>query len=168
MCVHFATKWGIDPEKALLVALLHDLFKHQPRKELRRWLQNGAIEVTPEDLEHPQLWHGVAAANWAMDHLDLEDHDVLQAVAWHTTGTVGMSDLGLALFVSDFIEPSRNFPHVFRMRTRVLSRSTAVEAALDVAQNKIAAIQKQGKVLHSRTLKMAEWLESLQPSTQEV
>ncbi|MCC5875152.1 MAG: bis(5'-nucleosyl)-tetraphosphatase (symmetrical) YqeK [Candidatus Sumerlaeia bacterium] len=161
---HCAVKWGIDPRKALLAALLHDIMKQRPKAELRGFLDRGIIDVSHEDLEHPQLWHGVAAAVWAIDELGLEDMDIAQAVAWHTTGTPGMSDLGLVLFVSDFIEPSRNFRHVFEMRKRVLSRESVREAALDVARNKIAAIERQGKALHSRTLDMAEWLESLQHS----
>lgn len=162
MSCHCAVKWGVDPRKALLAALLHDLLKQRSKAELRSYLDRGLVETTVEDLAHPQLWHGVAAATWAMEELGLEDGDVAQAVAWHTTGTAGMSDLGLVLFVSDFIEPSRNFTHVFEMRKRVLSRGTVRQAALDVARNKIAAIERHGKALHSRTLEMAEWLESLQ------
>ena len=39
----------------------------------------------------------------------IEDEDILQAIKYHTTGRAGMSNLEKIIYISDMIEPSRQF-----------------------------------------------------------
>lgn len=161
MACLLATRWGLAPEPVLLAALLHDLFKQEPGDTLLKHISEGPFTLSEEDEAHPQLWHGVAAASWAVNELEMHDEDVLQAVAHHTTGNSGLSSVGLVLFIADYIEPGRGCIGVPELRRAVLAAESPEMGARAVAVEKIDVIRRQRKKLHSRTLRMAEWLESL-------
>jgi 2-amino-4-hydroxy-6-hydroxymethyldihydropteridine diphosphokinase len=54
------------------------------------------------------MLHGSAAARWLAR--DGESRaEVLDAVRWHTTGSLAWGPLGRALYMADFLEPGRPF-----------------------------------------------------------
>ena len=59
---------------------------------------------------HHELWHGPVGAIIARNEFGIEDEDILNAIRFHTTGRAGMSTLEKLIYVSDMIEPGRNFP----------------------------------------------------------
>ena len=42
--------------------------------------------------------------------------DIYEAIFWHTTGKAGMTLLEKLLYVADYMEPTRDFPGVERLR----------------------------------------------------
>lgn len=54
------------------------------------------------------MLHGSAAARF-LSRDGEKRHDVLEAVRWHTTGSVEWGQLGRALYMADFLEPGRQF-----------------------------------------------------------
>ena len=73
---------------------------------------------------HHELWHGPVGAIIARDEFDITDEDTLNAIRFHTTGRAGMSLLEKLIYVSDMIEPGRDFPgveHIKRTRRRKYS-----------------------------------------------
>ncbi len=161
MSIVLANKWGIDQDRCHLAALLHDLAKPFPFDEQRLRLDNcTVIEATDEDREHPAVWHGLLAAQEAAERFQVDDREVLEAVAYHSTGCHGLSDIGMVIYVSDFIEPSRNWPGVEDSRARIADM-TLHEAAHEVAKNKLEKLHRKGRAVHSRTHDMANWLQTL-------
>lgn len=158
MALLLAEKAGIPREKVCAAALLHDMCKEIKDGELAEVLR-GARRFRPsdEDWHHPNIWHGIAAAESAPELFGLEDVEVLEAVAWHTTGNAPMGRVGLLLYVADYIEPTRNFAGVEALR-RELMELPLVQAARSTANRKIEQISRKGKAIHSRTRRMAEWL----------
>jgi len=160
MAVCLAVRWGVDADRLLLAALLHDLAKSWPKKKQREMLE-GCVLFPPdaEDLEHPAIWHGLLAAQEARDRYGIEDDEILEAVAFHPTGAPRMRAVGLTLYVADFIEPSRSWPGADAVRAEVL-RGDLREAILRIAPHKVRFLQEKGRALHPRTVEMAEWLET--------
>lgn len=158
MAVVLARRWGIDPGRCILAALLHDLVKPFPKDRQREMLALcRAVPPTAEDHRHPSIWHGLIAAQEAMERWGISDTDVLEAVAHHSTGRRGMGDVGLVLYVADFTEPSRNWPGVEEARTAILAGDLRA-AARDVARRKLVRLKERGKDAHSLSQEMADWL----------
>lgn len=160
LSVALAGRWGLDAGQATLAALLHDYAKPMGKKELEPLIiENPGFEPSKEDLRFPQMWHGLAAARLAREEFNIQSPEILEAVAWHTTGTKGLGPLGMVLFVSDFLEPTRNFPGVEKLRQEILPLPLE-QAARRVAESKFQDIRGKGRPHHSRTLEMAQALGS--------
>ena len=94
MAVKLAKHYGTDPEQAALAALLHDAAKELPKDEMRaimqaypQYAQGGEARPTP-------VWHGICAAILARTEWGVTDEAVLSAIACHTAGKAGMTQLG--------------------------------------------------------------------------
>ena len=62
MAVKLAKRWGADPEKAALAALLHDTAKELPREEMLQILNDNAIMAENAQNRPSPVWHGICAA----------------------------------------------------------------------------------------------------------
>ena len=62
MAVALAERWGADPEKAALAALLHDSAKELPKSELLQIFQDNVIIANNAAQRPAPVWHGLAAA----------------------------------------------------------------------------------------------------------
>jgi 2-amino-4-hydroxy-6-hydroxymethyldihydropteridine diphosphokinase len=68
-----------------------------------------SLRAATGDLARPVgMLHGPAAA-LRLAALGESRGDVLEAVRWHTIGSVGWSATGRALYMADFLEPGRPF-----------------------------------------------------------
>ena len=65
---------------------------------------------------HKELWHAPVGAIIARNEFGIADEDILNAIRYHTTGRTNMSLLEKLLYVSDMIEPGRDFPGVDALR----------------------------------------------------
>jgi nicotinate-nucleotide adenylyltransferase len=97
-----AKRFGEDPEKARLAALLHD------------------YEKDPVGGMENDLSHGPMAAEAAKHLFAVHDENVLNAIRWHTTGRAGMSRLELIIFLADTVEPGRTYDSIGRLRDNCL------------------------------------------------
>ncbi|AZS14358.1 bis(5'-nucleosyl)-tetraphosphatase (symmetrical) YqeK [Paenibacillus lutimineralis] len=113
--VSLAERFGADPVKADLAALLHDLAKFWPIERQESVMREHGLN--PELLEYDkQLLHAEVAAFVAEQEYGIDDPEVLDAIRYHTSGRVGMTLLDKIVCLADYIEPGRNFPGVDRMR----------------------------------------------------
>lgn len=115
-----AKTYGADVWLAGLAGLVHDWNKRLPADELLA--QGHAIGFDfPEGHEHDvvSLLHGPTAAVAISHMLPEVPHEALQAVARHTTGAIGMTDLDMIVYVADMIEPGRSFDGVDKLRALV-------------------------------------------------
>jgi predicted HD superfamily hydrolase involved in NAD metabolism len=159
LAVILALRHGVDPEKVLLAAVLHDYCKAELKTTLLRGIESAAdFPPTAEDREHPAMWHGLAATGLARSEFGVTDPEILEAIAWHTTGRPGLGPVGLTLYVADFLEPTRNFPDVSQARREILPMPL-YHAAHAVCVRKIASIERKNQLLHSKTVDMRDWLE---------
>lgn len=91
-------------------ATWHDAVRDAPEATLRAWLAGSDVDATAMDVA---LLHGPAAAvRLAAD--GERRRDVLDAVRWHTVGSIEWGPTGRALYMADFLDPGRNFARAER------------------------------------------------------
>jgi predicted HD superfamily hydrolase involved in NAD metabolism len=147
--VKLAARFGADPERADLAALLHDYCKYWPvDKQIAAYNSYGL----PEDVldYDPQLLHGPLAAEIARAQLGVADREVLDAVRYHTSGRVSMTLMDKIVCLADYIEPGRDFPEVSRMRE--LAENHLNEALLAGFDSTIQFLVNKGKKIYPQTL----------------
>lgn len=104
-----AYRYGEDPEKARLAGLLHDCAKHLSGEKALEMCAKYDLPVNNIEKNNPFLLHGKVGALIAQKKFNVDDEDILNAITYHTTGRPGMSLLEKIIYVSDYIEPNRDF-----------------------------------------------------------
>lgn len=99
--------FGLDCIKARRAALLHDVAKELPIDTLQdlaaQW-QGGNVNSPT----HTALLHAPAGAVLAREKYRVQDAEILQAIALHTTSDADACDLAKLLFIADRSEAGRD------------------------------------------------------------
>ncbi|MCZ8518669.1 MULTISPECIES: bis(5'-nucleosyl)-tetraphosphatase (symmetrical) YqeK [Paenibacillus] len=113
--VLLAERFGADPAKADLAAILHDVCKYWRVDEQARVIRENGL---PQDLlgYDKELWHAHAGAWVAQSQYGVEDEEVLDAIRYHTSGRESMTLLDKVVCLADYMEPGRDFPGVHNIR----------------------------------------------------
>lgn len=136
-----AVRFGADVNKAEIAALLHDMAKYEKRPGVNM-----------------DFAHGGIGAEMAKEFFGIEDEDILNAIAYHTTGRAGMSTLEKIIFLADAIEPGRNYPSVDEIRA---AAETDLDRAcvLSMARTIEHVLEMKGWYLHPATLEAKKYME---------
>lgn len=122
-----AMAYHYDIEKAMIAGLLHDCAKSIPHDKKIELCKKHHIEITEIEYENPFLLHAKVGAYIAKKKYDVEDEEILHAIAVHTTGAPEMNTLDMILFIADYIEPGRdkaqNLPEIREMAFRNLENT---------------------------------------------
>ncbi|WP_082096566.1 bis(5'-nucleosyl)-tetraphosphatase (symmetrical) YqeK [Paenibacillus wulumuqiensis] len=124
--VVLARRYGADPDKADLAAILHDVAKYWPSDRQEQLLRDKALNDELLLYDKP-LWHAEIGAYVAETEYGIEDTEILNAIRYHTSGRVGMTTLEKVICLADYIEPGRDFPGVDHIRRLA---ETSLEAGL--------------------------------------
>lgn len=109
-------------EMAQTAGLLHDCAKCIPNKKKLQLCEEYQVSVTDFEREHPFLIHAKLGAAIAKDKYDVKDREILNAIAWHTTGKPDMTLLEKIIYIADYIEPHRDkAPHLPYIRQLAFS-----------------------------------------------
>ncbi|MGH3087254.1 MAG: bis(5'-nucleosyl)-tetraphosphatase (symmetrical) YqeK [Rubrobacteraceae bacterium] len=148
---------GLDPARTRLAALLHDAAREMEKEKYLRLADEWKVPTTEFERENPKLLHGPVAAEFASRELGVADEEILDAVREHTVGKAKMSELSLALYLADKIEPARDYPSVERIRA--LAKKDLREATTEALRRAVAHNELRGKPVHPASREMLEWLE---------
>lgn len=147
--IRLAERYGADVEQARVAALLHDCTKRLNMAEQLALCQQ--YHVALDDLERQalKLLHAKTGAEIARD-LFGTDEEITSAIRWHTTGRAGMTLLEKILYLADYIEPTRSFPGVDKLRKVCYDNLDAgVLLGLEMT---IAEMVEMGNPVHCATL----------------
>ena len=109
-----------NPEQARMAGLVHDWDKRYVGQAARDRVAELGVDLDPTIVESmPWLLHGPTGAEALRRSFPELGEAVFQAVARHTSGAVGMTDLDMIVFTADLIEPSRTFKDVEPVRAAV-------------------------------------------------
>lgn len=136
--------YGEDPERAELAALFHDAYRDESKEVLDSYIK--AWHLDPAYLGNVNLSHGKIAATAMKRYYGIEDKDLINAVAFHTTGRPDMSLLEKIIYIADAIEPDRCYPRVHELRKL---------AYQDIDKACILALENSIKYIESRKLNPA-------------
>ena len=114
--VKLAEQNGVDPGKAYICGVLHDVEKNASREEQKKYMLQLGEPLPDYVLENPKLWHAPAGAAYVRDELGIVDAEMIRAIKYHTTGRPNMSMLEKVIYVADFISDERDYPGVEDVR----------------------------------------------------
>lgn len=147
--IKLAKRFGGNPEKAELAALLHDYSKAWPIDRMEEIIRRQQL---PEELLHfdKELWHAHVGA-WAVqtEH-QITDEEVLNAIRYHTSGRVNMTQLDKIICLADYMEPGRDFPGVGKIRE--LAKHNIEEALVAGFDSTIELLIERGKRIFPLTV----------------
>ena len=149
MAVKLAKRWGADPEKAALAALLHDTAKELPQEEMLQILNDNAIMAENAQNRPSPVWHGICAAILAQTQWGVEDEEVLSAIRCHTTGKPGMSLLDEIVFLADMTSAERDYPEVDYLRK--LEKKDIHQAMREALEMNLHWLEESGKPVDEET-----------------
>jgi len=117
------------------------------------------MRITELEKLNPILLHGKVAAEYIKRRFALHDRDILDAIAYHTSGKDHFSDIGKIVFLSDSLEENRIYDNVDWLRE--MSKEDLNEALFLTAGNKIQYAIRRGLFILPETVKMWNWLVKL-------
>lgn len=158
LAVRMAQHYGVDTEKAALAAILHDSAKELPRTELLQIMQDNAIIKKGTQNRPEPVWHGICAAILAKTQWNVQDEEILSAIACHTTGKENMSKLDKILFLADMTSAERNYPGVEELRS--LEMRNLDKAMIQALKMTISFVEQKNAIADPESAKALAWLQA--------
>lgn len=147
---------GVDENKAELAAMLHDIAKEMPVDEQMRILKKNNFNITEIEKASLQVLHGFVGEFLAREKFNINDEEVLKAVAYHTTGKANMTKLEKIIYIADYIEPTRNYPGVEELRE--VTYKDLDKGVLMGINNTIKLLLDKDGVIHPLTIEARNYL----------
>lgn len=159
MCVQLCRHYGLNEKQGYLAGISHDICKSFSDEKMIKTAAKDGQPICDYDLRKPALLHGRAAAIVLEKKFGIKDTEVLEAVANHTSGKIGMCDISKVLFLADKIEPGRpQSTDEYRSRLFALSLDGMLA---DVLKENYDFIVKKGYEVYPGTEKMLEYYKAL-------
>lgn len=137
--VALARHWGtVSVTRAHLAALLHDCGKEAG----------------------DALSHASIGAELARKEYGISDEEILSAIASHTTGKQGMSELDKIIFIADYIEPGRNqAPGLENLRKKAYEDIDAT--LVHILRDTLTYLQNIGAEIDEQSIKTYNYYRNL-------
>ncbi len=147
--IRLAERYGGDAQKSAMAACLHDITKRFSREEQLYLCEK--YDIIPSDVEKSEwkMLHGKTAAGIAAHEYGAPS-DVVDAVAYHTTGRAGMTLLDKIVYLADYIEENRVFDGV--KQARQLAKEDIDKALLYCFDSSLLELVERGKLIHADTV----------------
>ena len=146
--VELAERYGADVKKAELAAIFHDYAKFRPKEEMKQIIMEQNITNDLLDY-HSELWHAPVGAYLVEQEAGVTDQEILDAIAYHTSGRIGMTLLDKIVYLADYIEPGRSFPGVEEVRK--LAEQNLDAAVIQAVRNTINFLMMKKQVVYPAT-----------------
>lgn len=157
-CRKFCKKYGFDEKTGYLAGISHDMCKKLDPEEMLRLVEKDGKPVSELEKANPSLLHGRAAAVRLQDEFNIHEPDVIEAVANHTFGRKGLCPLGKILYISDKIEPGREYvDDAYKKSVKNLSLDGLF---YKVVSDSKEYLLKKGKKIAPETEELLKYLES--------
>ncbi|QGU95525.1 HD domain-containing protein [Clostridium bovifaecis] len=154
--IKLAKIYGEDVEKAKMAALMHDCAKCISDEEMINISEKYGHNIDEVSRNAPNILHGHVGAYIAKYTMGISDENILNAIAYHTTGRKNMSLLE-KIYIADYIEPLRDFPGVDEMR-RIAYYENLDKALMLSFNNTIKYIVDRNQLLHNDTIEARNYM----------
>lgn len=124
LATKLAIHYDVDVDKTWLAAILHDLEKNISLEENDMLVRMYGLDE--KYIGNQNLSHSKLAAVVSRDKLGINDEDILNAIAFHTTGRANMSMLEKIIFVADTCEEGRTYKEAAMLRENAFENIDAV------------------------------------------
>lgn len=149
-CVELAKIYGVDPQKAKLVGIAHDVAKEMTAEEQIKYAIENQIELDKVELQNHKLLHSIIGAKICEKEFGFTE-DMVTAVRNHTTGMPKMDMLSKVLFISDATGKDRTYDEAKQLYEIVLKDID--RAIYECLSSTIKEIIDRNLPLHINTVK---------------
>ena len=156
--LELAQRFDVDPEKARVSALLHDVARATRGPELLKLAGEFGLPVTPLEEKIPIFIHGPVGAEMVRRDMGVRDGEILEAIRYHTIGRGGMGPVARVLYLADKLDPSKDARYPFNAEVRGLARSDLARAILAFIDGDIASNLVRGRLVHPSTIEFRNQL----------
>ncbi len=159
-CVHTVKELcrRYSPESAedmIRAAYLHDITKKYSLPFQLILCRKYGILLTDDETSSPAVIHAITGASVAKSIFD-ENETVVRSIRWHTTGRPQMTKEEIIMFLSDMIEPTRDYPELNEIRSAV---DSSLYYGLEIAlKRSLEFIESKGQVIHPATREAYRWI----------
>lgn len=154
-CEELAIRYGENVEKARLVGLVHDMAKEIPEEEKILYAEQNNLGIDDVERAKPSMLHGKIAGDMAKKQFSFTD-DMVEAVAYHTTGKANMSMLDKILYIADATGDDRTWDDVQYVKD--LADSDIDRALMYMFNLEIEDKLKEDKAIHVNTILARNYL----------
>lgn len=168
---NLAAVHGADVESALVAGMLHDCAKCLGYKKQKSLCKKNHVQLSElESKKDSPLLHAKAGSILARREYGINDEDILNAIAYHTTGRPQMSLLEKIIYIADYIEPERR--HIKRnvdnaqtdrlTEIRRIAYRNLDEALCSILGDSLAYLEGKGGSIDYMTQKTYEYYRQYQ------
>lgn len=154
LATKLAIHYGVDVDKTWLAAVLHDLEKNISLDENDRLVKMYGLD--DKYIGNQNLSHSKLAAVVSRDKLGIYDEDILNAIAFHTTGRADMSMLEKIIFVADTCEEGRTYKEASMLREKAFENIDDV--CIFILEFLKESVENKGLVVDEDTIRALRYL----------
>ena len=154
LATKLAIHYGVDVDKTWLAAVLHDLEKNISLDENDRLVKMYGLD--DKYIGNQNLSHSKLAAVVSRDKLGIYDEDILNAIAFHTTGRADMSMLEKIIFVADTCEEGRTYKEASMLRKKAFEKIDDV--CIFILKFLKESVENKGLVVDEDTIRALRYL----------
>jgi len=148
-----AVAHGVDPRRARIAGLLHDLARLYSAERLLHECAERGLGIDAFERATPIVLHARLGAELARERFGVEDPAILSAIRKHTVADAVMSPLDVVLYLADGLEPGRDFAE--RPALAALAFEDLDGALRAVLASSIAYLRERGQPISPHTLAAA-------------
>ena len=153
--VKLAKCWGENEDDARAAAILHDCTKYLNLEEQLSLCEKYGIILDDLEKVAVKLLHSKTGCAIARYEYGMPDR-VCEAICWHTTGKPDMTKLEKILYIADYMEPTRDFDGVEKLRALVYENlDAAVRLGLEMS---VEELTERGVPVHPNTAEALRFL----------
>lgn len=147
-----ASRHGIDPGRAELAVLAHDVARAVPGAELLDLATQMDLSVGPVERRLPVLLHGPVGAESLRRDEGLGDAEILQAVTWHSTGHPDLGPLGKLVFIADKLDPQKAAAYPYQPELRHMADEDLGTAVLGFLSREVVGHINRREPVHPASI----------------
>ncbi|NGZ73765.1 bis(5'-nucleosyl)-tetraphosphatase (symmetrical) YqeK [Saccharibacillus alkalitolerans] len=147
--IELAERYGADPQRAELAAIIHDVAKYWPIQRQAAVIADNGLNADLLNYDAP-MWHSEVGAYVAEHEYGIEDREVVDAIRYHTSGREGMTLLDKIVCLADYIEPGRDFPGVDLIREK--ARLSLEEGLIAGFDSTLRVLVERGQTIFPTTV----------------
>ena len=138
----------LDPERAALGMLAHDVARAMSGQELLAYATALGLPIALVDWHAPVLLHGPVGAELLRKENGLDDASLHQAVYWHTTAHPTLDTLGKVVFLADKLDPPKVRRYPYQPQLHQLAREDLDQAILEFLTQETVSRARRGRLVH--------------------
>ncbi|MEG2455671.1 MAG: bis(5'-nucleosyl)-tetraphosphatase (symmetrical) YqeK, partial [Oscillospiraceae bacterium] len=156
--VKLAEHWGAEVSLARRAAILHDCTKYLDLEAQLQLCEKYGILLDAMEREAVKLLHAKTGAAIAKNVFG-EGQPLVDAIFYHTTGKADMTLLEKIIYIADYMEPTRDFEGVEKLRKLAYENIDA--AVLLGCEMSVAEMKWRGSPIHPNTLAARDFLKGI-------